>query len=330
MRSKAKRLTAIAACLLTAATALNRAGVTATAAAPAIPVSSTATEGSPKAPLDQLWTDPVDLPARDLFHGPGGRSLVPKTGVAYRFRKEDTQGHSGGYDVEDPEGRVWKVKIGDEAQSETAVSRLLWAIGYHQPVTYYVARWRMQGGPTATPEPGRFRLESDHKNQGDWDWAENPFVDTRPYRGLLVANVLLNNWDLANSNNRLYHVAATPGGASHWFVVQDVGAALGKSRWPLGSRNNIDDFESQGFVAGVEGGLVRFDHQSRHAGLLKAITPADVAWTCRLLARLSDRQIDDAFRAAGYPREVRDRFTAKIRSKIRQGLALTPREGNAG
>lgn len=300
------------------------------ATAPAFPAASRTTQASPGAPLDQLWTDPVDLSARDLYYGPGGRPLAPKTGVVYRFRKEDTQGHSGGYDVDDPEGRVWDVKIGDEAQSETAVSRILWAIGFHQPVTYYVARWRMQGGPTSTPEAGRFRLESDHKNKGDWNWAANPFVDTRPCRGLLIANVLLNNWDLAASNNRVYHVAAAPGGAAHWFVVQDVGAALGKNGWPLGSRNDIDDFESQGFVAGVEGGRVRFEHQSRHEGLLKEITPADVVWTCRLLARLSDRQLDDAFRAAGYPREVRERFAAKIRSKIRQGLALTPRAGNAG
>jgi hypothetical protein len=39
--------------------------------------------------------------------------------------------------------------------------------------------------------------------------------------------------------------------------------------------------------------------------------------------RLSDAQLDDAFRAAGYAPDIRQRYIAKIRSKIREGLALS-------
>jgi hypothetical protein len=41
-----------------------------------------------------------------------------------------------------------------------------------------------------------------------------------------------------------------------------------------------------------------------------------------LLARLSDQQWQDAFRAAGYTPEQAGRYVKKIKEKIAQGLAL--------
>ncbi|HEV8701157.1 MAG TPA: hypothetical protein VGV60_07800 [Candidatus Polarisedimenticolia bacterium] len=305
--------------------------ITALAFAPALghPTQASLPAATTAESMSCLWVKPADISSRNLFYGPGGAGLVPRPDVAYRFQDLDTTGHSGGYDVQDPQGRTWDVKIGDEAQSETVVSRILWAIGYHQPATYYVPRWRMIGGPTARPEPGRFRFESDHKKDGEWSWQENPFVGSVPYRGLVIANLLLNNWDLAAENNRIYRVKDASGRRATWFVVQDLGAALGKSRWPLGSRNVIEDFESQDLVMDFENGRVTFDFHSRHKELLKEITAADVVWTCRLMARLTDRQLHDAFRAAGYTRDVRERFVRKIKQKIRQGLALETRTGGA-
>jgi hypothetical protein len=281
--------------------------------------------GAAKAPrLDALWEKPKDLKTRDLYHGPGGRALVPKD-VPYAFLDEDTKGHSGGYEVRDPAGRKWDVKVGEEAQSELVLSRVLWAIGYRQPVTYYVKRWRMTGGPphTESPPPGRFRLQSDHETDGEWAWDDNPFLDTPALKGLVVVNLLFNNWDLAASQNRIYVVekkkARRP---TRWYVVQDLGAALGKSRMALGSRNNLEHFEGEGFIEKVENGKVVFDFKGRHRGLRNDLTPADVRWACKLLAGLSHRQLDDAFRAAGYSVEERRRFVRKVEEKIRQGLEL--------
>lgn len=48
----------------------------------------------------------------------------------------------------------------------------------------------------------------------------------------------------------------------------------------------------------------------------------DVVWTCRLLARLSDVQWHDAFRAAGYADDHARRFVTKIKSKVAEGLRL--------
>ena len=271
----------------------------------------------------QLWVEPKDLESRDLFLGPGGREDVPDPHANYRVVGHDTTGHSRGYDVEDDRGRLWRVKTSDEAQSEIVASRILWAIGYHQPALHYVKNWRMTGGgPKDVSEPGRFRLDSDHKIAGDWGWGkDNPFHGTRPFKGLIVVNLVLNNWDFGVDQNRIYEMKDGDAPTLR-YVVQDVGASLGKSRWPIGTRNHIEDFESQGLVKRVDGDSVVFDYKSRHRLMVKNITVEDVVWTCRLLARLSEKQWHDAFRAADYSPELTERYLRKIRAKIDEGLAL--------
>ena len=167
---------------------------------------------------------------------------------------------------------------------------------------------------------GRFRLASDHDADGEWSWTDNPFVGTRQLKGLIVANLIVNNWDLKPSQNRIYtEVGRSP---ARWFVVQDLGASFGKTGWPVGNRNSIDDFESQRFVLGVENGRVQFDYHARHKELLEDITPADVVWVCQLLNRLTDQQWADLFRGAHLAPETGMRYTRKIKSKIQEGLAL--------
>jgi uncharacterized protein len=284
-------------------------------AAPAAPSASDSNR------MAELWSEPRDLATRDLYHGPGGRRFVPRADVSYEVVGLDTTGHSHGYDVVGPDGRKWAVKVGEEAQSDLVVSRILWAIGYHQPITYYVPRWRIAGAPEMRP-PGRFRLSSDHKVTGEWSWNDNPFVDTRPYRGLIVANLILNNWDFTKSNNRTYRVERPGEGPETWYVVQDVGGSLGKTRWPVGTRNNIEEFVSENLIREVDDGSVRFAYKSRHRGLVNDIPADDVLWICRLMNRLTPAQLDDAFRAAGYPAGIRGRYVRKIREKIQEGLAL--------
>jgi len=279
------------------------------------------TAGSEKAPIEQLWEPPKDIGARDLFHGPGGTELAPPD-APFRFVSEDTEGNSGGYEVIDVHGRRWDVKTGEEAQVELVVSRILWAIGFHQPITYYVDAWTMSGGPTENPAPGRFRLESDHKKEGDWPWRKNPFSGTRQLHGLLVINILLENWDLDSGQNRIYAMDEGVPGPRRRYVVQDLGAALGKPAFRSGSRNDIDGYEQTRFITGALGERVHFAFLWRHPRVRSEVTPEDVVWACRLLDGLSDRQWDDVFRAAGYSESVRSRFIRKIEEKIREGLAL--------
>ena len=44
---------------------------------------------------------------RDLFHGPGGRALMPDSKVPFTFVAEDQSGYSPGYDVRDAQGVEW-------------------------------------------------------------------------------------------------------------------------------------------------------------------------------------------------------------------------------
>ena len=78
--------------------------------------------------------------------------------VEYTVNKRDESGYSKGYDVVGPDGREWDIKVGKEVQSEIVVSRILWALGYHQPATYYVTGWKLAGTWEDEGEPARFRL----------------------------------------------------------------------------------------------------------------------------------------------------------------------------
>jgi hypothetical protein len=281
----------------------------------------------PAPDLSQLWSEPADPSSLDLVHGPGGPDLDPAPGTTFTFVAKDTKGFSPGYDVRDIPGMKWSVKYGPEAQSEIVASRITWAMGYHQPPMYYVERWRLVGGdiaPDAAP-PARFRPElPGWKRKGEWSWARNPFVGTQPYRGLIVLMHVLNNWDLLDQNTAIFEVRAPSGGIRHLYTVIDLGAALGRTHVHGSTRNDIDEFERQGFIKGVDkDGFVRFDDTRwRHENLYEDITPADVRWTCDRLRRLSGRQWSDAFAAARYEPQLADRFIRRLQDKIRMGVSL--------
>jgi hypothetical protein len=284
--------------------------------------------------VEALWTMPSDITTRDLFHGSGGAELAPKPEGTFTWLATDNTGYSPGFDVRDAAGRSWSVKLGPEAQTEVVASRVLWAIGYHQPPTYYAATWQLSGGPGGTQPAARFRTDFDGaKAVGDWSWSENPFLEAQAYRGLIVANVLLNSWDWKTSNNKIYRHA----NGDERYVVRDIGASLGKTSasrllWVLpvsmrgfgqGSRNDIDGFEAQGFIKRVEKGRVEFDFDTIYPEVVNRVRPSDVRWTSELLSRLSDAQWEDAFRAAAYSPDVRARYIKKIKAKIAEGLAVS-------
>jgi hypothetical protein len=292
-------------------------------------------QGQPPS-ISELWQEPVALEQRDLFYGAGGPELAP-VGNTFQFVARDTNGWSPGFDVVDGKGTEWSVKLGPEAQSEIVTSRILWAIGFHQPPTYYLERWTLTGAETGEQPAGRFRPELPSQQVvGDWSWYENPFVGSEPYRGLVVANLLLNSWDWKTSNNKIYELRDPAGGVKRWFVVRDLGASLGRTTYPRvlkwfrlrglgqGTRNDLDGFEEQGFILRIDDrSRVTFDYRGIYRDVINSVTPPDIRWTCQLLARLSERQWRDAFRAAGYEEASSTRYIDKIKQKIAQGLRLT-------
>ena len=302
-------------------------------AQPIITSGARSPEAQPSAPLEQLWNEPQDLERRNLVWGSADPNQAPPKDVEYQVQKEDKGGYSNGFDVVGPDGRAWDIKIGKEAQTEIVVSRILWALGYHQPTLYYLTGWKLAGEWEGEGEPARFRLQSDHKSEGEWAWLENPFQGARAFHGLIAINLLLSNWDFKTSNNRIYR-EESPNGPVRRYVVQDLGASLGKPRLPrstnllallpgkTGTRNDIDDFEQTRLITRIRGSEVTLDYRGPRGDILETMNVADVIWACELLNRLHDAQLDDAFKAADYEPALRARFVKKIRDKIQEGLAL--------
>jgi hypothetical protein len=282
----------------------------------------------------ELWQEPTDLLQRDLFLGPGGAQLTPPADGTFEFVAFKTTGTNPGYDVRDASGRLWSVKLGIEAQPEVTTSRILWAMGFHQPPTYFVPQFSLTGTDAGVKTNARFRTDPEQwKPTTEWSWYENPFAGTTAFRGLVVAQMVLNNWDLKTSNNRLYESTDPGSRPRRQFIVRDVGSSLGHSKqFPLfamlgtrgkqGSKNDVEGFEQQGFIKKVEGDRVEFDYRGMNEGLVKIVTVADVIWACERLAAIPDGHWQAAFRAGAFPQDSADRYITKIKEKIAQGLAL--------
>src|SRR5262249_3430460 len=83
-------------------------------------------------PIAALWQPPTNLATRDLFVGEWGAERA-------WFQSRMT--------VSDSSGRRWHVKQGGEAAPEIVVSRVLAAVGYHQPPQYFLkSLLTMRGG----------------------------------------------------------------------------------------------------------------------------------------------------------------------------------------
>jgi hypothetical protein len=185
------------------------------------------------AELAQLWRAPHDLEQRDLFFGPGGAGHAPDPADRYEMIEVNASGVNPGYDVRDSRGQRWSVKLGVESRTEVVVSRILWAVGYHQPVIYHMPRWTfVRDGKDTLLSRARFRLEPPLQDKkGEWSWRDNAFVGTRQLAGLYVLMVLFNNWDLKTAQNAVYRVTHDSSNVETWFMVRDLGASLGRSAW---------------------------------------------------------------------------------------------------
>jgi hypothetical protein len=273
----------------------------------------------PQSQLVELWQAPADIAQRDLFGGPVFPIDAPKSGATFTFESQKTTGFSPGYDVVDSSGREWSVKLGVEAQPEVVASRLLWAIGYHQPPVYYVDHWNLQGGPQSGPQAAaRFRPKGKMlESEGPWMWQRNPFVDTAPYRGLIVMMLLLNSTDLRNDNNEIYdvHVAGSDT-RQRWYVVKDLGATFGESGVYRPQRNDVDAFEREPLVTYDDKGQANFAYRGLQKELLPLVSAADVKWTSDLLDALTPDQWRDAFRAGGYSDDVASRYITALQQRL--------------
>ena len=186
-------------------------------------------------PIDTLWHDPGQISSLDLAFGAGGKAHAPREGAAYFFVKEDLGGTSTKFYVKDDEGVEWLVKVGDEARSETAATRFVWAMGYFTDEDYFVRELHVSGltklhrHSKSVHNDGTVtnaRLKRSSKNQkkvATWSWADNPFRGSRELNGLRVMMALINNWDLKTVNNKVY-------GSKHHAPKQNEDQALSQDR----------------------------------------------------------------------------------------------------
>ena len=132
---------------------------------------------------------------------------------------------------------------------------------------------------------------------------------------------LINNWDLKEINNSIYQEK----GERPRYVVTDLGATFGETGNSLTrSKSNPGDYSRSKFIQKVTSDHVDFYLSSRPFFLTaidvpnytkrthmqevaKDIPIADARWLGKLLEPLSDEQIRDCFRAAGYSPQGRGR-----------------------
>jgi len=256
-----------------------------------------------------LW-EPVDTPSLDLFSGPGGVAMRPDL-RRVEFIEEEKSGHNKKYRIRDAAGREWVAKLGSEARPETAAVRVLYGLGYKTEINYLAPTLTIPGKGTHE----NVRLEArpaNVKRLDEWKWRENPFVGTNELQALKIMMVFFTNWDLLDLQNKVLLVNNN-GRYEHHYVISDLGATFGKV-----GNNNLPIFfrlgrktgdsavwNEAGFISGVKDGMIDFDFKGKGRGLMENISVANGRWLVNRLRMLSDKQIDDAFRAANFsPDEV--------------------------
>jgi hypothetical protein len=262
-----------------------------------------------------LWRerDPARL---DLAAGPGGAAMRPAT-RRLQFVKEEKGGWSKKYRVRDARGREWVAKLGKEAQSEAAATRLIWAAGYETEITYLLPRVTIPG--KGTFENVRFEARPKGvKRFGEWSWEKNPFSGTRELEGLKVLMVLLNNWDLKDENNVIMHEA---GSGELLYAISDLGATFGKTGggplWRITrSRNDPEDYADSKFIDKVEDGYVNFHFAGVNSGLVDKVRVEHARWAGQRLARLTDGQLAAIFRASNYAPAQTRLLARAVRARI--------------
>lgn len=316
------------------------------ALSPAIASDAKEKQGKATAPHGPaiMWTNPGDIETRDLFYGSGGSSHEPH--APFTFVKEDPGGSTPKFVVKDRDGVKWKVKMGNEARPETVAARIVWAVGYYTDEDYFVADLPVRGMPVRLHRGHKLvdpdgtvhnvRLEREHpaeKRLGDWRWRHDAFTDTRELNGLRTLMAVINNWDPKDVNNAIYQEAD-----QRVYLVADLGATFGSAgrTWPMDkSKGDLETYKKSAFIRRVTSDTVDFQTPARPRYIF-AVNPkgylmrvhlewigrniprADAKWIGSLLARLSPKQIHDAFRAAGYSSSEVDEFSSIVARRIAQ------------
>lgn len=285
----------------------------------------------PNAGRAVLWEEPTDIDRRDLFYGPGGAEGAPNPSSKYTFLRRSSGGTSEKIIVKGEDGREWTVKFGAEARPETTATRIVWAMGYHVDQSYYVKQTSVLGRGDFDIWDVRFELRDDYKELTTWSWRANRFAGTRELNGLKTLMAFLNNWDIKDENNNIIRPNKESGQdrTLRIYYVSDLGGTLGATGNPLrkvplledlpgGSKGSPNAYANQVFIKGVENGQVVFNYKGKNGEALKGVPVEHARWMGEQLARLSDKQLQDAFRAGNFTEQETGIYIRAMRDRMKQ------------
>ena len=305
-----------------------------------------------------LWEDPGNIADKDMLLGRGGADHQPAP--PFTFVGEDHNGTNPKFDARDANDKKWRVKLGSEARPEVVASRLLWAVGYFTDEDYLlpaatVANLNIKRGKDLVHgdaiTDARFnRKPGDEKKIADWRWKNNPFIhapetaqERREFNGLRVMMAVMNNWDLKDVNNAVY---SDPKHDRQIFLVSDIGATFASNDEHVHhdtDKGNLASYEHSKFIIKTTADTVSFGTPMLPAGLVLRQGPvlfgeavrregldwighdvplADARWIGGLLAQLSHKQLEDAFRAGNFPEEQREDFVKIVEERVAALKAL--------
>ena len=173
----------------------------ATAPAPASHSQTATDNDKPINPADvhnaSLWRDPGNISAQDLLYGEAGKDGQPVP--PFKFIAEDTNGTNPKFDIQDANGKKWRVKLGEEARPEVVASRLLWAVGYYVNDDFLLHIATIQGldikrGANHVHNgsqviDARFERKPDQSTKlATWEWKSNPFTSETVSTALRAAS----------------------------------------------------------------------------------------------------------------------------------------------
>jgi hypothetical protein len=280
----------------------------------------------------QVWKS-TNIPAMDLRRGPEGPgSFSPDALVVCDYVDHELSGNTPKFTCRLPGGDDVKVKYGNdngEVYAEVAATRLLWALGFGADRMYPV-KVRCRGCPETPgmgPPSSRVRVydvaaierkmpgrELDDPEGSGWSWAELDQVD--PRRGgapvahrdaLKLLASLLQHTDSKPEQQRIMCLdEREPGHACpHPFLmISDLGKTFGRAnrlnKDGVGS-TNLDAWASVPVWAEPSG--CRANLEKSMTGTLDnpVISERGRAFLEGLLARLTDRQLQDLFTVARFP-----------------------------
>jgi len=315
-------------------------------------------EGTPK-----IWEDRGALTPMKVYFGAASLRKDPLASLPappfshFEPDDKDRMATSPKAKLRDAKNVKWTAKFGVEVHSDTVTPRLAWALGFGTVEGYYVGPGKIEGVDASTklgrekgailpdgtfPGGARFKrhdksfdtLKDAKGNDLTWDEAKNPGVPPEQLSGLLIFEVMVNNWDAQPKNCKVYRLDG-PNGPELWYISADLGASFAdrpKHKFVL-----ADYMKEPSFIKRVTGDSVEFNFADvipAQERIHQRVSLAHARWFRKQVSKLTDDEIQAAFDAAfatdGLNRAYASGDAAAIKAAREKELSADTRAEIAG